>query len=131
MIKYEEEISNVNWTQIEETSNAQDAFTKFNEIHSIIFNKSFPIIPVKKGYKNRLPWLTKGLKTSIKTKNKLYKMQLKYPSAFNTKKYNIYKNLLTSQIKKAKRSYYQSLILENKSSMRKTWNISKKLNQYE
>ena len=33
--------------------------------------------------------------------------------------------MLTSQIKKAEKMYYQSLISENKSCMRKTWNIIK------
>ena len=125
LAKYDNEIRNVNWSNVYECSDAQTAFTKFVDIHTNVFNRSFPIIPVKKRYRNRLPWLTQGLKISIKTKNNLYKTQLKYPSAFNFKKYSIYKNALTSQIKKAEKNYYQVLITENKSSMRKTWNIIK------
>ena len=94
-------------------------------MQTCIFNKCFPVKPVKKRYRNRLPWLTNGLKISIKTKNNLYKRLLKYPSAYNQNKYSEYRNLLTSQMKKAEKDYYQTLIIENKSSMRKTWTIIK------
>ena len=104
LAKYDNDIRNVNWSNVYECSDAQTAFTKFVDIHTNVFNRSFPIIPVKKRYRNRLPWLTQGLKISIKTKNNLYKTQLKYPSAFNFKKYSIYKNALTSQIKKAEKT---------------------------
>ena len=75
---------------------------------------------IKKTYRNRLPWLTNGLKLSIKTKNNLYKRHLKHPSAYNQNKYSRYRNSLTTLMKKkTEKSYYQNLITENKSSMKK------------
>ena len=100
LIRFQNDILNVNWTSVYECTNAQSAFTKFFEIHSSIFNRCFPIKPLKKTYRNRLPWLTNGLKLSIKTKNNLYKRHLKHPSAYNQNKYSRYRNSLTSLMKK-------------------------------
>ena len=125
LMKYKTEFSEINWASVYDCTDAQSAFTKFTDIHTSIFNKCFPIRPVKKSYRNRLPWLTNGLKISIKNKNNLYKKSLRYPSAYSRKAYSQHRNILTSQIKKAEKNYYQELIIENKTSMRKTWNIIK------
>ena len=74
------------------------------------YNDSFPIKKIKKGYKNRLPWLTDELKQSINYKNKLYVKSVKHNTAFNKIQYNEFKSSLQQQMKKREKEYYNMQI---------------------
>ena len=78
-------------------------------------------------YRNRLPWLTTGLKESIKHKNKLYQLSLRHPTVYNVTQYKRYRNMVTKLLKQQEKEYYQSQIVDNKNNLRKTWMIIKKL----
>ena len=78
-------------------------------------------------YRNRLPWLTEGLKKSINDKNKLYRISLKHPTCYNITKYKDYKNKLSSILKKREKMYYQSEIVANKTNIWKMWEIIKQV----
>ena len=81
---------------------------------------------VKTQYRNRLPWLTEGLKLSIKHKNKLYCTSLKHPTEYNINTYyKNYRNKLTSLLKIEEKNFYQNQITSNKSNLRKVWAIIK------
>lgn len=95
------------------------------KLFKAIYDKSFPVVRVKKRYRNRLPWLTTEIKESIKHKNKLYKISLKHPTAYNETKYKHFKNMITRLLRWKEKEYYQSQILLNKSNLRKTWIIIK------
>ena len=45
------------------------------------YDHVLPVIKVKKRHRNKLPWLTPGLKESIKHNNKLFKISRKHPTA--------------------------------------------------
>ena len=51
---------------------AQNAFSMFHSTFTKLFNQHFPKRKIKIKYNNRKPWLTDGLKKSIRIKNKLY-----------------------------------------------------------
>ena len=53
------------------------AYTIFSDIIKKHYSICFPKITVNDTYRNRLPWLTDGLKQSIQQKNKLYKLSMK------------------------------------------------------
>ena len=78
-----------------------------------IHDKSIPIIKVKKRYRNRIPWLTYGLRESIKHKNELYRISLKHPTAYNETLYKQYRNMITKLISLEEKQYYQSQIKAN------------------
>ena len=65
------------WANVLSESNAQKAYSTFYSTFSQLYNTHFPIKTIKIGYKNRKPWLSSGLKKSIKMKNKLYKRKNK------------------------------------------------------
>ena len=72
MVKYKENISNIDRTVLDQYNSCEVYFTHFfNKIKSV-YDESFPITKVKKRYRNRIPWLTSGLRESIKHKNKLF-----------------------------------------------------------
>ena len=65
-------MSNISWDEISRATDTQQAFDTFHKHLVEMYNKHFPKIRVKKKYNNRKPWLSEGLKNSIKQKNKLY-----------------------------------------------------------
>ena len=76
---------------------------------------------------NEKPWITRGILTSIKTKNRLFKKYYKSNSSDFSKKqqYKKYLNKLTHIKNIAKRSYYENLIKKNKRNPSQTWSITK------
>ena len=80
---------------------------------------------LKKRCRNRIPWLTSGLRESIKHKNKLYWMSLKHPTAYNETLYKQYRNMTTRLLRIEEKQYYQSQIEANRDNIRKTWMVIK------
>ena len=60
------------WSPVTQSDDPQGAYTSFHHEFLALYENYFPIKSVKVGYKNNKPWLTDGLKKSIKLKNKLY-----------------------------------------------------------
>jgi hypothetical protein len=60
------------------------------------------------------PWITKGIKKSIKIKNKLF-------CSGNKEKYRLYRNKITNLTRMSKRFYFEEYFLNNLKNIRKTW----------
>ena len=80
---------------------------------------------------NSKPWTTKGLLTSIKTKNKFFRNYVKNNHQENKMNYKKYRNKLTRIKNLAKRMYYEKQIKENHQDSSKTWKIKKEINNYQ
>ena len=115
----------VDWESILSNMDTQDAFSKFHDIYKNIFESSFPCIKVNFQYNNRKPWLIKGLRNSIKEKNKLYVKSLKCPTLANERKYKDYKKALNKALKKAEKSHIQDLLIASKNNLGKSWKVIK------
>ena len=127
MKKYFNLIETFDWNKVEQLSDCNKAYECFSESLKNIYNDSFPVIKVKKRYINRLPWLTEGVKKSIKYKNKLYRRQLKFQTSYNRKMYTTYNNKLKSIIKKLEKEYYQNNLKKYEHNIKKTWIIIKEV----
>ena len=125
--RFIENIQNTDWSVLNSHRNCQTYFTKFYALFKTIYDGSFLLSRVKMRYRNRFPWLTEGLKKSIKYKNKLYRISLRHPTSYNISKYKDYKNKLSSIWKKETKLYYQSEIVSNKNNLRKVWAIIKQV----
>ena len=69
--KYINAIQNYEWALVTQQRSCQTAFTYFSDVLTKMFNESFPVIKVKQRYRNKLPWLTEGLKKAIKNKKQI------------------------------------------------------------
>ena len=85
-------------------NDAQNSYSLFQEKFACIYDECFPLRYKKLGYKERKPWLSDGLKMSIKRKNKNRDLEAEYIS---------YRNLLNKLLREAERKYYR-LLLEKK-----------------
>ena len=120
-----EDISKTDWSEVYNLNNCQRSFSLFYDKMKYQFDKSFPLKRIRKGYKNKLPWLTDDLRNSINHKNKLYVKSKKHDTAFNKIQYHEYKSSLQQQLKNTEKQYYNDLIEKNKTNMRKTWEVIK------
>ena len=123
---FSDKISQVDWTFITEVEDAQIAYSLFHKKLSELYNLCFPYKKFNKKYNNRKPWLDLSLQESIKNKNKLF---AKKKRGLNIKEkevhYNKYRNKLHHLIRTAERKYYNNLILEHRSDLKKMWQVIK------
>ena len=98
-LKFTEKIRNTNCLVLDSFTDCQSYFSNLFKLFKSMYDESFTVTRVRIKYRNRLPWLSDGLKSSIKLKNKLYIISLKRPTMFNVHKYKQYKNKLTSILK--------------------------------
>ena len=80
-----------------------------------------PIETKEVGLRKLNPWLTQGLKISLKNGQKLYRKMKK--SLTGKQEYKKYKKTLDMVIKQAKNGYYNTLIREAGADTRKLWSI--------
>ena len=104
-----------NWEQIYQDED-DDFYTNFVTIVLRIYNPCFPLVRV-----SRKRWLTKGLKTSIKTKHRLYALSLNKPKPENTTKYKTYRNLVQKCLKTAEVRYYNEMFDNHRNSTINLW----------
>ena len=96
-------------------------FKKLNKIT----NKHAPLKPIsrRKVKQQSKPWITKGIRRSIKIKNSLF-----YHG--NRKTYKLYRNKLLELTRISKRKYYQEYFTTNFANHKKTWEgINKLINR--
>ena len=103
-------------------------FMCFSDFHNKMlsaYNKAFPISKINIQYKNRKPWLSEGLKKSIKVKNSLFVTQIKNGSIEDKNKYSQYRNKLNHLLRIAEKQHITTLLEKYKLNMKKTWTIMK------
>ena len=88
-------------------------YSKFNKL----INKHAPMkaISNRKAKQLSKPWITKGIRISIKVKNKLY-------ASGDTANYKTYRNKISTLTRLSKQQYYSNFFNDNlKKNMKKTW----------
>ena len=116
------------WLDIFQENEANEAYEKF--INKLIFyyEKNIPLVRQKPSKKIKNPWITKGIMTSILTRNRLYKDALHEPKCkAKHDKYKKFRNKLTSLIRLSRKMYYSKKIESNKSNNNSLWQIVKDL----
>ena len=95
MEKFKEKLRTVGWDSIINSSYVNKVNDNFIEIFSSLYDECFPKKKIKlKPQKYNNPWITKGIKTLSKRKQKLYEKFLKNRNEKKEKLYKSYKNLL-------------------------------------
>ena len=120
-------ISTTNWDEINRATDTQQAFDLFHNRLTELYNRHFPKVRIKKKYNNRKPWLSEGLKNSIRHKNKLYVKSKKIRSVLNEELYKTYKRKLQKLMKVAEKHYYHDLLVKYSNDMKKSWGIIKQI----
>ena len=95
----------------------------FDEFHSkyyIIIDRHDPLKQLgRRNIKNLSnPWVTSGIRNSIRVKNELYKRYLKTRSLYYHSKFKMYRNKIIHLIKINKIGYYNRYFTLHKSSIK-------------
>ena len=68
------------------------------------------------------PWITADINKMIKIKNKLFQRKKRQANNLEIKRlYNLFRNRVNRELKKAKKNYYTKYFEENNNNIKKTW----------
>ena len=123
------DIINIDWREVLESDKADPnhSFQRFNEIVNEILDKH---MPWKKLTKKELrlqakPWITAGILTSIKRRDKLLHKWITAKDPVRKDlirtEYKTLRNRITYIINISKKTHYQQFFAENCANIRKTW----------
>ena len=115
------------WQIVFNESRAQQAYTALSRVVCDAFNSSFPLIERLRTKTDSNPWMTRGIKKSIRAKNNLYCRFRNRPNSYNELTYKRYRYTLDKVIAHAKRVYYQQRLSANQHDMKKTWQTLKEV----
>ena len=111
-----DDLQNINWNNICKHIDANQSFSRFYKCVNKTINKHAPLRSISNRKQKFLakPWLTAGLRKSIRVKNNLF-----YTS--DRDKYKLYRNKIIYLTRLSKANYYQSFFDLNICNMRQTW----------
>ena len=128
IVKFQNMLTLFNWQSVIDIQDCQEAFSFFYDNFRNIFNQCFPNRQMKRNsYLARKPWLSSGIKTSIKTKNKLYVKYKQNPTFRSHQIYKTYRNKVNSLIRSAEKQYYEKEFLDKKHNLKKSWALMKQI----
>ena len=127
-ISFNHRLLSINWDEIKNCDDPNEAYKQFFNIFSSIYDIYFPKVFIRLKTKHiQSPWITKEIAKSSKRKQKLYEKFLKHRTRETELTYKSYKNLFESLKKKVKKKYYTEKISKYKHDAKKTWSIMKEL----
>ena len=93
------------------------AFSNFYNTLSVLVEKHAPMKTLSKRKLKQFskPWITIGLKKSIKVKNSLFQ-------SGNFAQYKLYRNKISALTRVSKENYYHAFFADNLNNMKNTWN---------
>ena len=127
--KFKEVLQNADYSTIYNTTTVNDAYKNYICIFQSAYETIFPIKTKRKNkkYIKKEPWMTQGLLTSSRNKNKLYIRKINKPNEQNKNYYKKYNNLFNKLCGIAKKSYHSELIHSFSHDAKKTWSILRKI----
>ena len=119
-------LGRVEWDNIFNNNDAQDAFTILQRVIDQLMDDIFPEQTITMTYKTRHPWLSPELKAAIKTRNSMSNLCKQNPGNIQLhKEYKRYRNNITAQVKNAQINYQSNELDIVKDDISKTWNVLK------
>ena len=119
--KFKDRIANINWNHLLNHECGNINCSEFYNYIEEIYSDSFPLVYVSRKRRKDKPWITKGILTSIRHRNKLYRRSIEKPSDFNSVRYKEYRRILHSCLKGAEGNYYQQLLNDRGNSAKNLW----------
>ena len=117
-IAFQKALRNANWTTVYKSYDVNESLIRFLHTFNSISNADAPRKSINIKNKSDMPWVTKGLRKSIKVRNELYKKWLTTQNIYYHKQYKIYPNRIVS-IKKALRTLYYDSVLKDSAKTKK------------
>ena len=116
-------LNTVGWNLITQTLNPNDSYCILIEKFTKIYNQAFPLQKIKQRAKSLVsPWITKGIRKSLRKKQCLYEKFLKHKTTKTLETYKNYNNLFEKIKKGSRKHYYQNKLEKYKNNLKTTYN---------
>ena len=119
-----QEIQSINWNEeITNDGNPNSLFDAFYTKLTAIIDKHIPLRQLSKRDINHFskPWITLGIRISIKQKNNYYNKYIKTKSLYYYNKFKLYRNKINNLIRINKINYYNRYFDLNRSHINNIW----------
>ena len=116
-----QDLESEDWNDVYDKTNPKETYNYYYSKSFKLYEKNIPLIKTKNKRNidnQKIPWVTKGILKSRKTKNKLYKKSLKTPNERNESIYKTYRNKFNKIKRAAKKYYYNKEFDEHKGNLR-------------
>ena len=117
---FKAELNEIDWSPVYRSSDVNESLSRFLHIFNRVSNKHAPIKSVKVSNNRSKPWITLGLKKSMRVRDELYKQWLSTRNLNFLSKYKKYCNKITYINKLYRTSYYND-VLAHSSNSKKMW----------
>ena len=110
-----------------ELHDVNNSYAIFSANYFKLFDKYFPYVRIsRKAFRDK-PYITSGIKVSIKTRNRLYKKYLDNPSEINKVIWKRFRNKTSETIKRAEELYFKNILNNHTNGTKKLWNTFGKI----
>ena len=105
------------------SSNVHDSYNEFIKNLKIILDQYFPLIKLSRAKAKNKPFITPGIRVSIKHRDKLFHKYLNNKTVNNRISWTRYRNKLSETIKAAEKLFYQRKLKENSENSQSLWKV--------
>ena len=122
-------LANTDFSSVIECNSPDESYNTFINLYQKAYNSACPekLIKLSKKVLKREPWITSGIITSSKRKQKLYQTKLKHPNDINDANYQEYCRAFNKIRRAAKSHYYSEMLHKYRNNTKKTWSILNKV----
>lgn len=116
------------WHSVYSNYSVNECVQNFYEIYNCCYESSCRLKKITRNNKRRNPWITDYLVRLVNSKNRIFKIYSKDKANINLKQqYISLSKTVTKEIRKAKLTYYSSVIEESRGDTKKYWQIIKSI----
>ena len=117
------DVQAIQWETMFNENNINQIFDSFYSVINTTIDKHSPFkkININEAKFQSNPWISQGIRQSIKTKNKLLKRYIRNKSQVNHSRYKIYRNKLKHILNFSKRLYYNEYFSYHVNNVKATW----------
>ena len=105
------------------SSNVHDSYNEFIKNLKKILDQYFPLVKLSRAKAKNKPFITPGIRVSIKHRDKLFHKYLNNKTPNNRKAWTRYRNKVTETIKAAEKLFYQRKLKENSDNCQSLWKV--------
>ena len=103
--------------------NVHDSYNEFIRNIKRIINQYFPLVKLSRSKAKNKPFITAGIRVSIKHRDRLYKKYLNNKTINNKTVWSRYRNKVSETIKNAEKLFYQKKLKENSDNSQSLWKV--------
>jgi hypothetical protein len=120
---FKRDLSVTDWEPVLNANNVENAYDCFWSAYINAYNANFPLKRKRfnKNFNSKNKFMTVGLLTSRRTKNKLFAKAASDPSDQNINRYKLFKTIYQRTIRAAKKLHISDTLRENANNPKKTW----------